>query len=134
MLKCFQHLLVYSLAGLCKVLSSLRMTKDYIFYSYVSQHVRGDLSGVSTFLLKVHILCTNLDIGTFSSFHYRNDVDCRYAENYICIFCCYQRFQCVNQLYCLTRSHVHLPVSGNNFLSSHFLYPPDILYKISVCS
>ena len=128
MLKRLQHLLIYSLAGLCKVLSSLGMSKNHVFYACVGQHGRRDLAGVRTLLLKIHILGADLNIGTLRCFHRRNDVNRRHAEYHICIIRSYQRFQRIDQLHCLRRSHVHLPVTCNNLFSCHLHPSPYLLF------
>ena len=92
MLKCLQHFLIDVFVCLSEILSSLGMTQDHIFYSGVYQHVWRNLSCVSAFFFKIHIFSAYLDIGSFYSFHYRNDINGRYAENYVYFIVCNQWF------------------------------------------
>ena len=92
MLKCFQDFLINILIGLSKVISSLGVSQDYIFYACIYQHSRGNLSCISTALFKVHIFSTNLDVGSFTCFYHRNDVDSWYTEYHVNFLVCYQRF------------------------------------------
>ena len=89
MLKCFEHFLVYSFACLSEVLSSLRVSENYVFNTSVCKHVRGNLACESTFLLEVHVLSTNLDVGAFCSLNYRKNINSRYAEYYVNVIVCY---------------------------------------------
>ena len=93
MLKSFQHFLVYIFICLSEIFSSFRMSENYIFNTCVCKHIRGDFACVSAFLLKIHILSANLDIGTLCCFYNRNNVDSRYAEYYVYFVILYQRFQ-----------------------------------------
>ena len=91
-LESFQHFFVYGLAGLCEVFSSLRVAKYNVFHASVCQHSRGDFACESTFLLKIHIFSTNLDVGAFCSLYNRDDIDGRYTENNVNVVICYQWF------------------------------------------
>ena len=123
MFECFVHFFVDIFICFSEVSSSLGMSQNNVFYACIYQHVRGDFSGVSTFFFEIHILSTNLDVSSFCSFYYRNDVDSRYTEYYVYFVILYQWFQSFNQFYSLTWSHVHFPVTGNNFFSSHVTFP-----------
>ena len=134
MLEGFQHLLIYILIGLSKVISSLRVSQNYIFYAGIYQHSRSDLAGVGSALLKIHILCANLNVSSLAGLYHRNDVDGRNTEYYVYFFICYQRFQFLYQSNCLAWGFVHLPVACDNFLSCHF-FSLLKLYEIKrVCS
>ena len=90
MLKSLQDFLIHSLVCLGEVLSSLGMSDDNIFYACIIQHCGRDFSGVSTLLLKIHILGADMDIGAPGSFHSRNNVDSRHAEYYIHVVILYK--------------------------------------------
>ena len=52
-------------------------------FEYKNENGGITITCESTLLLKVHIFCTDLDIGTLCSFHSRNNVNSRYTEYYI---------------------------------------------------
>ena len=83
MLESFEHFFVNVFVCLTEILSSLGMSKYYILNACIYEHSRSDLTCVSTFLLKVHVLSTNLDVCSFSCLNNRDDVDSRYAEYYV---------------------------------------------------
>ena len=91
MLKSFENLLINGLIRFCKILSSFRMSNDNVFNTNISKHVRSDFSGVSTFLLIIHIFSTDFDVASLSSFNSGDDINCRHTEYYVSIFCCYKR-------------------------------------------
>ena len=72
------------------------MSQNNVFNACIYQHIRGDFTCVGTFLFEVHIFSTNLDVCSFCSFYYRNDVDSRYAKYYINFIIFYQWFQSFN--------------------------------------
>ena len=89
MLESFKHFFVNVFVCLTEVFSSLGMSKYYVLNACVYEHSRSDLACISTFLLEVHVLSTNLDVCSFCCFHNRNDVDCWYTEYNINFFICY---------------------------------------------
>ena len=68
------------------------VAKYNVFHASVCQHSRGDFACESTFLLKIHIFSTNLDVGAFCSLYNRDDIDGRYAENNVNVVICHQWF------------------------------------------
>ena len=83
MFESFENFLVNIFVCFSEVFSSFGMSKNNIFNSGIYEHCRGDFSCVCTFLFKVHVLSTNLDVCSLSSFYNRDDIDCRYAEYYV---------------------------------------------------
>ena len=55
------------------------MSKDNVLNACIYQHLSRDLTGVSTLLLEIHILSTNLNVGSLNSLYNRYDVDRRNA-------------------------------------------------------
>ena len=92
MLKCFVHFFVDICICFSEVSSSLGMSQNNVFNACIYQHIRGDFTCVGTFLFEVHVLSANLDVCSFSSFYYRDNVDCRYAVNYVYIVRFYKVF------------------------------------------
>ena len=119
MLEGLQHLLVHGLISLSKVLSPLGMSDDDILNACIHQHCRRNLAGISSLLLEVHVLGTDVDVGALGRLHGRDDVNGGHTEHYVHLIVHYKGLQCINQLYRLTGSHVHLPVAGNDLLSCH---------------
>ena len=119
----FQHLFVYALGCLSKVLSPLGVSEHHIFYACVGQHRRRNLTCIGSFLLEIHVFSAYLNVASLCSLNNRKNVDGRNAEHYVHFLVVYQRFQCVYQFHSLAGSHIHLPVSSNNFLSCHDSLP-----------
>ena len=92
MLKCFQDFLIYIFVCLTEVLSSLRMSENYIFNTCIYKHIRGDLTCVSSALLKIHVLSSNLDVCSLSSLYNWYNINSRYAEYDIYVFVSYEWF------------------------------------------
>ena len=90
MLESFENFLVDSLIGFSKIFSSFGMSDDNIFYAYISEHIRSDLSGICTLFFIVHIFSADFNIASLSCFNGRDDIDCGHTENNICIFGCHE--------------------------------------------
>ena len=57
---------------------------DYnVLNTSVYQHLCGDLTCVCPLLFEVHVLGTNLYVGSFHSLYNWYDIDCRYTVNNI---------------------------------------------------
>ena len=95
------------------------MTENYIFNTCIYKHIRRNFACISSAFLKIHILSTNLDIGSFCSLYNRYNVDSRYTEYYINFLVRNERLQLFYKCYCLAWSLIHFPVSCNNFFSCH---------------
>ena len=119
MLKCLQNLLVQELICLIEVLTSLGMSDDDPLAARIDKHVRGNLTGEGSLLLDIHILSADRDVRPLHSLDNRDNINCRYAVNNIGVSSGNKRLQGLHQSLRLGRSHVHLPVAGNNLLSSH---------------
>ena len=91
MLECFLNFLVQHAVALFEVVTSLGMTDDNILHACVYQHLRRDLSCVGTFLLVVHILCTDCNVGAFDCLYNRYDIDCRNTVYNLNIIAYYER-------------------------------------------
>ena len=90
MLKCFKHFLFTVSLVSVKYFSSLRVSENYVFNTSVCKHVRGNLACESTFLLEVHVLSTNLDVGAFCSpCQLQEEYRCHNAEYYVNVIICW---------------------------------------------
>ena len=121
MLKCFQHLLIYSLAGLCEVLTSLGMSKNYVLYACVCQHVRGDLACVGSLLLGGTVLRTDRYAFAARSLHHlaevgerRTDDEFHAAVRFVAPGC-----DGLGQFHSLCGQGIHFPVARNDFFSHY---------------
>jgi len=133
-LKCFQYLLIDRLIGLCKVFSALGMSDNHVFNACIGQHIRGNLAGVSTFLLEIHIFSADCDVGSLARFYNRDNINRRYAEYNVYIFRNNEWLQKLYQSYCLRRRHVHFPVACYDLSSSHDYSIPLFCLFICYCS
>ena len=88
-LECFEDFLIYIFICLAKVISSLRVSENYIFNACIYKHSRRNLACVSSALLEIHILSSDLDVCSFCCLDNRNNIDSRYTEYYVNFFICY---------------------------------------------
>ena len=94
------------------------MADDYVLYAALLEHISGNLAGVSALRLKVHVLCTDSNLGALSSLYSSRDVYVRYAQYHLTpLDLAYHRLQLFDQSLCLARGHVHLPVTSDNSLA-----------------
>ena len=83
------------------------------------EHVSGDLAGESAGLLEVHVLSADCDLGALGSLYSSLNIRERYAENHLApLGLGQQRLHLLDQSLGLCRSLVHLPVTGDNGLTS----------------
>ena len=70
----------------------LSVSENNIFNTCIYKHVRRNLTCVSSTLLEIHVLSSNLDVCSFCSLYNWYDIDSRYAEYYVYFFVSYKWF------------------------------------------
>ena len=69
MLKGLENFFIDRLICLSKILSALGMTDDHVLYAGIRQHGRRNLSRKRALFLVIHILGSNLNVGSVSYTH-----------------------------------------------------------------
>ena len=109
------HLLVHGEIGLVIVLAALGVTDDDVLRPGVTDHLRGDLTGVSAVILVVAGLGADGDMAVLEQTHGVGDIGRGDAEhNAAPLALGHDGLQLFRKSFGLGNGVVHLPVAGND--------------------